>query len=89
MRDYYVLCSKDCYFNRLVYYMGANDFHGNSCYGDVLEAKRFNTLEEVANLIRKEPSEFYLGVNVLENKIFMLTSNGKGATINTTEVTLW
>lgn len=65
MRDYYVLCSRDNNSNRLVYYTGTEAFHGGSYYGDVLEAKRFNSLQEVAELIARPSSEFYLGINII------------------------
>ena len=65
MADNYVICSRDNGTNRLVYYTGAKSFHGGSYYGNVLEAKRFNNLQEVAELIAKPSSEFYLGFNVI------------------------
>lgn len=61
----YVLCSRDCGSNSLVYYTGTESFHGGSYYGNVLEAKRFDSLQEVAELISKPSSEFYLGVNII------------------------
>ena len=65
MKQYYVICSRDNGSNRLVYYTGTESFYGGSYYGDVLEAKRFNNLQEVAELIAKPSSEFYLGFNVI------------------------
>ena len=65
MKQYYVICSRDNGTNRLVYYTGTESFYGGSYYGDVLEAKRFNNLQEVAELIAKPSSEFYLGFNVI------------------------
>ena len=65
MEDNYVICSRDNETNRLVYYTGTESFYGGSYYGDVLEAKRFNNLQEVAELIAKPSSEFYLGFNVI------------------------
>ena len=65
MKDNYVICSRDNGSNRLVYYTGTETFHGGSYYGNVLEAKRFNSLQEVAELIAKHSSEFYLGFNVI------------------------
>ena len=65
MTDNYVICSRDNGANRLVYYTGTESFHGGLYYGDVLEAKRFNNLQEVAELIAKPSSDFYLGFNVI------------------------
>ena len=65
MKQYYVICSRDNGTNRLVYYTGKEEFHGDSYYSNVLEAKRFNNLQEVADLIAKHSSEFYLGFNVI------------------------
>ena len=65
MKQYYVICSRDNGSNRLVYYTGTESFYGGSYYGDVLEAKRFNNLQEIAELIAKPSSEFYLGFNVI------------------------
>ena len=65
MKQYYVICSRDNGTNRLVYYTGTESFYGGSYYGDVLEAKRFNNLQEIAELIAKPSSEFYLGFNVI------------------------
>lgn len=65
MKDQYVLCSRDCGSNRLVYYTGITTYNGSLYYGDVLEAKRFNSLQEVAELIAKPSSEFYLGINIV------------------------
>ena len=38
---------------------------GSILYGDVLEAKRFNCLEEIAQLISDYSNRFYLGFNVI------------------------
>ncbi len=65
MKQYYVICSRDNETNRLVYYTGTTTFHGDLYYGNVLEAKRFDSLQEVAELIAKSSSEFYLGFNVI------------------------
>lgn len=65
MADNYVICSRDNGSNTLVYYTGTESFHGGSYYGNVLEAKRFKSLQEVAELITKPSSEFYLGFNVI------------------------
>ena len=65
MKQYYVICSRDNETNRLVYYTGTTTFHGDLYYGNVLEAKRFDSLQEVAELIAKPSSEFYLGFNVI------------------------
>lgn len=65
MKTYYVLCSRDNGSNRLVYYTGTESFYGGSYYGDVLEAKRFESLQEVAELLAKPSSEFYLGINII------------------------
>ena len=65
MKNYYVLCSRDNGSNRLVYYTGTESFHGGSYYGNVLEAKRFESLQEVAELIAKPSSEFLLGINII------------------------
>lgn len=65
MKQYYVICSRDNGTNRLVYYTGTTTFHGDLYYGDVLEAKRFDSLQEIAELIAKPSSEFYLGFNVI------------------------
>ena len=65
MKQYYVICSRDNGTNRLVYYTGKTTFHGDLYYGNVLEAKRFNSLQEVTELIAKPSSEFYLGFNVI------------------------
>ena len=65
MADNYVICSRDNETNRLVYYTGATTFHGDLCFGNVLEAKRFSSLQEVAELIAKPSSIFYLGFNVI------------------------
>lgn len=65
MKQYYVICSRDNGTNRLVYYTGTTTFHGDLYYGNVLEAKRFDSLQEVAELIAKPSSEFYLGFNVI------------------------
>ena len=63
--DHYVLCSRDNETNRLVYYTGTTTCKGSLYYGDVLEAKRFDSLQEVAELIVKSSSEFYFGINVI------------------------
>ena len=65
MKQYYVICSRDNETNRLVYYTGTTTFHGDLYYGNVLEAKKFDSLQEVAELIAKPSSEFYLGFNVI------------------------
>ena len=65
MADNYVICSRDNESNTLVYYTGTESFHGGSYYGNVLEAKRFKSLQEIAELIAKPSSEFYLGFNVI------------------------
>ena len=65
MADNYVICSRDNGSNTLVYYTGTEAFHGGSYYGNVLEAKRFKSLQEIAELIAKPSSEFYLGFNVI------------------------
>lgn len=65
MKQYYVICNKDNGTNKLVYYAGTTTFHGDLYYGDILEAKRFESLQEVAELIAKPSSEFYLGFNVI------------------------
>lgn len=65
MKQQYVICSRDNGTNRLVYYTGTTTFHGDLYYGNVLEAKRFDSLEEVAELIKKPTSGFYLGFNVI------------------------
>ena len=65
MKEYYVICSRDNGTNRLVYYTGTTTFHGDLYYGTVLEAKRFNSLQEVAELIARPSSEFSLGFNVI------------------------
>lgn len=65
MTNYYVLCNRDTQDNRLVYYTGSTEAHGDSYYGDVLEAKRFESLGAVAECIAKSGSEFYLGVNII------------------------
>lgn len=65
MKQYYVICNKDNGTNKLVYYTGTTTFHGDLYYGDILEAKRFESLQEVAELIAKPSSEFYLGFNVI------------------------
>ena len=65
MRDNYVICSRDNETNTLVYYTGTTTFQGSLYYGNVLEAKRFSSLQEVAELISKPSSEFYLGFSVI------------------------
>lgn len=65
MNQLYVLCSRDNGTNRLVYYTGTTTYNGSLYYGDVLEAKRFDNLQEVAELIAKSSSEFYLGINII------------------------
>ncbi len=65
MKDQYVLCSRDCGSNRLVYYTGTSTYNGSLYFGNVLEAKRFDSLQEVAELIAKPSSEFYLGINII------------------------
>ena len=65
MKQQYVICNRDNGSNRLVYYTGTTTFHGDLYYGDVLEAKRFNSLQEITELIAKPSSEFYLGFNVI------------------------
>ena len=65
MKDQYVLCSRDCGSNRLVYYTGTSTYKSSLYYGNVLEAKRFDSLQEVAELIAKPSSEFYLGINII------------------------
>ena len=65
MKDQYVLCSRDHGSNRLVYYTCTTTCYGSLYYGNVLEAKRFNSLQEVAELIAKSSSEFYLGINII------------------------
>lgn len=65
MKEHYVICSRDNGTNRLVYYTGTTTFHGDLYYGNVLEAKRFDSLQEVAELIAKPSSEFSLGFNVI------------------------
>lgn len=63
--DNFVLCSRDCGSNRLVYYTGTETESGSLLYADVLSAKRFKSLQEVADLISKNTSEFYLGINII------------------------
>ncbi len=53
MKQLYVLCSRDNGTNRLVYYTGKESFHGGLYYGDVLESKRFDNLQEIAELLSK------------------------------------
>lgn len=65
MKQLYVLCSRDCGTNRLVYYTGKESFHGSLYFGNVLEAKRFESLQEVANLIAQPSDTFYLGINII------------------------
>lgn len=65
MKNQYVLCSRDNGTNKLVYYTGTTTYNGSLYYGDVLEAKRFDNLQEVAELIAKPSSEFYLGINII------------------------
>ena len=65
MEDNYVICSRDNGTNRLVYYTGRTTFYGSLYYGNVLEAKRFSSLQEIADLIAEPSSEFYLGFNVI------------------------
>lgn len=48
MKQQYVICSRDNGTNRLVYYTGTSTFHGDVYFGNVLEAKRFDSLQEVA-----------------------------------------
>ena len=40
--------------DRAVYYTGQQAFHGGELWGNVNDAKRFDTLEEVFDRIRKE-----------------------------------
>lgn len=61
----YVICSRDEGTNRLVYYTGTTTCYGSLYYGNVLEAKRFDSLQEVADLIARPNNEFYLGFNVI------------------------
>lgn len=61
----YVLCSRDNGNNRLYYYTGEEYYQGGSYYGDVLEAKRFESMQEVCELLAKPSSEFYLGINII------------------------
>lgn len=65
MKQQYVICSRDEGTNSLVYYTGTTTPHGSLYYGNVLEAKRFDSLEEVAEIITKSSSGFYLGFNVI------------------------
>lgn len=65
MKQLYVLCSRDCGTNRLVYYTGKESFHGSLYFGNVLEAKKFESLQEVANLIAQPSDTFYLGINII------------------------
>lgn len=65
MKQKYIICSRDNGSNRLVYYTGTESFHGGLYYGNVLEAKRFDSLQEISELIAKPSSEFYLGFNVI------------------------
>lgn len=65
MKQQYVICSRDCADNRLVYYTGGITKKGDLYYGNVLEAKRFDSLAEIAELITRPSSEFYLGFNVI------------------------
>lgn len=65
MKHQFVICSRDCGTNRLVYYTGTTTFHGDLYYGTVLEAKRFDSLQEIAELIARPSSEFFLGFSVI------------------------
>ena len=65
MKHQFVICSRDCGTNRLVYYTGTTTGHGDLYYGNVLEAKRFDSLQEVAELIARPSSEFFLGFSVI------------------------
>ena len=65
MKQLYVLCSRDNGSNRLIYYTGTTMYNGSLYYGNVLEAKRFESLQEVAELISNPSSEFYLGINII------------------------
>jgi hypothetical protein len=65
MKQRYVICSRDTASNSLVYYTGRTTTKGDLYYGNILKAKRFDSLVEVAELIAKPISEFYLGFNVI------------------------
>lgn len=65
MKQLYVLCKRDSETNRLVYYTGMEAAYGGSYYGNVLEAKRFESLQEIAELLTRPSDEFYLGVNII------------------------
>lgn len=65
MKQQYVICSRDCGSNKLVYYTGTSTFHGDVYFGSVLEAKRFDSLQEVAKLIAEPSSLFMLGFSVI------------------------
>lgn len=65
MKQLYVLCNRDNGTNRLVYYTGTESLRGGLYYGDVLEAKQFNSLREIAELLSKSSNEFCLGVNII------------------------
>lgn len=61
----YVIASRDCARNRLYYETGTETFHGNIYMGDILETKRFKTLEEVCNYIKNDRSEFMFGCSII------------------------
>lgn len=65
MKHQYVICNRDNGSNCLCYYTGTETADGSLYYGTVLEAKRFDSLQEVAELISKPSSQFYLGFNVI------------------------
>lgn len=62
---YYVIASLDHGSHRLCYETGTTTIYGNIYMGDVLEAKRFESIEEVCKYITNKSGRFDLGCSIV------------------------
>lgn len=65
MKGYYVIATRDHSSNRMFYETGRYTFHGDIYVGNVLEAKRFESLAEVCDYIKNSGSNFMLGCSII------------------------
>lgn len=88
--DNYLICEHDRTFGegRLVYYTGSYTMDGSIYMGDVLEAKRFESYEDVLNFLMSNKGLFQFGFSVInipdctikaleESKKRIISGNGK------------
>lgn len=65
MKHVYVIATQDMESHRLYYETGCTTFHGDIYMGNVLEAKRFDSLAEVCDYIKNSGSNFMLGCSIV------------------------